>query len=108
MWNLTVTSSNMDQVPCLIASSTIDTHLLCAKGISERKKAKSADIWYWSPFFLDGHIKDITTSSNIAFNTETVYASTINLKDRQVLLQIHPKGLLIMEINYEGSWLFFQ
>lgn len=53
MWNLTATLSNSEQVPCLLASSAIDTHLLCAKGILMKEKAsilrtKAVILYRWT------------------------------------------------------------
>ena len=48
---------------------------------------------------IDGHIKDITSLSNIEFDTETVYASSIIVNDYKLLLQVRYTGFLVMDIG---------
>lgn len=81
LWNLTATSSFHD-VSCLVASSILDTRLLCAE---------------------DGHIKDITATSRIEFDTETIHANTIQVDNYKLLLQIYPSGLSIIDIGSQGN-----
>jgi hypothetical protein len=82
LWNLKASSSPSHDVPCLIASSILDTRLLCAKS---------------------GHIKDITSTSSIEFDTETVHANTISIRGYNLLLQIYPNGLSIIDIGSQGN-----
>lgn len=52
--------------------------------------------------FLDGHIKDITSSSGVEFDTETIFASTIPARDLKLILQIYPQGFSIIDIGKQG------
>lgn len=51
---------------------------------------------------LDGHIKDITSTSSIEFDTETIYADTVTVRGHKLILQIFPKGFSIIDIGYKG------
>lgn len=82
LWNLSASLTDSHEVPCLVASSAIDTRLLCAK---------------------DGHIKDITSSSGVEFDTETIFANTIPARDLKLILQIYPKGFSIIDIGKQGG-----
>lgn len=39
LWNLAATTSVSRKTPCLVASSAIDTRLLCAKGNTKRTES---------------------------------------------------------------------
>lgn len=53
---------------------------------------------------LDGHIKDITSTSGVEFDTETIFASTILVRGIKLILQIYPEGLSIIDIGSQGIW----
>ncbi|KAG2201924.1 hypothetical protein INT46_000514, partial [Mucor plumbeus] len=78
LWNFTASIPESDQVSCLVVSSLMNTKLLSAK---------------------DGHIKDITSLSNIKCDAETVYASSITVNNYKLLLQVHSTGFLVMDIG---------
>ncbi|GAN02173.1 hypothetical protein MAM1_0018d01614 [Mucor ambiguus] len=78
LWQVKASVSLKEQVSCLVVSSLLDTRLLYAK---------------------DGHIKDITTLSNIEFNTETVYATSITINNYNLLLQVHVAGFSVNDIG---------
>ncbi|OAD04265.1 hypothetical protein MUCCIDRAFT_108086 [Mucor lusitanicus CBS 277.49] len=78
LWQIKASVSLKEQVSCLVVSSLLDTRLLCAK---------------------DGHIKDITSSSNIEFNTETVYATSITINNYSLLLQVHVAGFSVIDVG---------
>ena len=50
----------------------------------------------------DGHIKDITSSSSIEFDSETVHASTVDIRGHKMILQVRPNGLSIIELGRQG------
>ncbi|CAO3622874.1 unnamed protein product [Mucor fragilis] len=78
LWHITASVSMKEQVACLVASSLVDTRLLCAK---------------------DGHIKDLTSLSNIDFSTETVYATSITINNYNLLLQVHVAGFSVIDVG---------
>ncbi|KAL9547920.1 hypothetical protein MBANPS3_005939 [Mucor bainieri] len=78
VWQVKASVSLHEQVSCLVVSSLLDTRLLCAK---------------------EGHIKDMTSLSNIDFSTETVYATSIAVNDYHLLLQVHVAGFSVIDIG---------
>ncbi|CEP08235.1 hypothetical protein [Parasitella parasitica] len=78
LWDVLVSISKTEQVSGLIVSSIMDTRLLSAQ---------------------DGHIRDITLSSRIELNTETVYASSVTVNDYHLLLQVHSTGFSVIDIG---------
>lgn len=78
LWQVKASISIKEQASCLVVSSLVDTRLLYAK---------------------DGHIKDMTSLSNIEFSAETVYATSIMINNYSLLLQVHVAGFSVIDIG---------
>ncbi|KAI7907513.1 mono-functional DNA-alkylating methyl methanesulfonate N-term-domain-containing protein [Cokeromyces recurvatus] len=78
LWDLSLSSLEYEELSCLIATSAKDTRLFCIE---------------------DRQIKDITSTSGIKSDIETIHVDTIVIQQYKLLLQIYSRGLLIIDVG---------